>query len=63
MSTLGLETVLIGNIVDGVGLTIITNILELASDGDGFIFAANVLQLTGFLVAGAIAGCVSVWQK
>ena len=56
MSTLRLETVLIGDIVDGVGLTIISNKGEATLDGDGFIFSSDIFQFTFFLMLGTITG-------
>jgi len=56
MGTLGLESVLVGDVVDGVGDTIIGHEGVGAADHDGLLLGAHVLQLTLLLVLLAIAG-------
>lgn len=63
MGTLGLVTVLVGNIFDFVGLAIIADIFEGALHSDGFIFGANVFQVTGLMGTSAIAGFETVIEK
>jgi len=46
MSTLRLETVLIGNIVDGVGHTIIANETVTALNGNSLLLCANIVKFT-----------------
>ncbi|KNC33944.1 hypothetical protein FF38_03536 [Lucilia cuprina] len=60
MSTLGLETVFISNIVDSVGLTIISNEGVRALDDDSFFISTNILQLTLSLSFNTIAGSKTV---
>src|SRR5512143_1428640 len=62
MGTLGLETVFISNIVDGVGLTIISNEGERALDDDGFFISTNVLQLTLSFSFNTITGSISILE-
>ncbi|KNC33943.1 Larval cuticle protein 8 [Lucilia cuprina] len=60
MSTLGLETVSIGNIVDLISLTIITNVRVRTTYGNGFIFGASIFKMTLFLGTLSIAGFYSI---
>jgi len=55
MSSLGLESVLIGDVGDFVGDTIITNEAVGSLDGDGLVLGSNVLQLTSSISGLAIA--------
>jgi len=55
MGTLGLESVLIGDVGDLVGDTIITNEAVGSLDGDGLVLGSNVLQLTSSISGLAIA--------
>ncbi|KRK01272.1 uncharacterized protein Dyak_GE28983 [Drosophila yakuba] len=63
MGTLGLESVLIGDVVDGVGLAIIGHKGEGTLDGEGLQFRASVLQLTLLLSSNTIAGLETVGEQ
>lgn len=56
MSSLGLESVLVGDVVDGVGLAVIGNEGVGSTDDNGLLLGADVLQLALLLVLLAIAG-------
>lgn len=63
MSTLGLETVLIGDVSDGVGDAILTDERELSTDSDSFVLGTGVPQFTLFLSGSTIAGLITVSRK
>jgi len=48
VSTLGLESVLVGDVVHGVGLAIVTDVRELPLGDLGFLVGAGVLEVTLF---------------
>jgi len=58
MGTLGLESVLVSDVVDRVGLAIIGHEGVGSADHDGLLFGADVLELTLLLVLLAVAGLV-----
>lgn len=55
MGALRLETVLIGQVVDGVGLAIVADIGVGAAHHQGLVVSAHVLQLALLLVRLAVA--------
>lgn len=57
--TAGTETVFVGDVVDGVGGAVVTLVGVAALDYAGFLFAAGVLQFSGFLLAYAVFGFVA----
>jgi len=63
MVTLGLETVLIGNIVQGVGLAIGSHPADGSTDAEGFLVGAGVLQLSLLLAGDSITGFVTGREK
>lgn len=60
MGTRGLEAIFISNVVDSVSYTIIGNVCERSTDGDGFVVCASVLEDTGFFSLDSIAGLITV---
>jgi len=56
MSTLGLESVLIGDVVDLVGLAIISNEAVGSTHRDSLVLSSNVVQLTYSLSSLSIGG-------
>lgn len=52
----GLETVLVGDVGEGVLLSIITDPGDGSSHHQGFVLGADVLQLRLLLLGGAVAG-------
>jgi hypothetical protein len=60
MGTLGLEAVLVSDVGDGVDDAIRTGVGVLATDLNGLILRASVLQLGFFLLLDAIGGLKSV---
>jgi len=63
MGTLGLESVLIGDVVDSVGDTIIAQEGERSTDGDGLILGSGVYQMTRLLLLRSIAGLHTVGER
>lgn len=63
MSADRLETVLISNIVDGVGHTIVTDIAERSGDGDALIIGTDILQLAGFLRLNVVVGLEAICAR
>lgn len=63
MGTLGLETVLISDVVDGVNLAIITGVRVWTLNGDSFLFGAQVLDFAGFFWSDAVAGFLAAISK
>lgn len=63
MGALGLEAVLVGDVVDGVGLAIISHEGVGAADHDGLLLGADVLQLSLLLVLFSIAGLQTARRK
>jgi len=60
MGSLGLESVLIGDVVDGVGDTIIGHEGEGSTDGEALVLGSNVVQLTFGLSLLAVASLPAV---
>lgn len=56
MSALRLETILISDIINGIGLTIIANIREWAAYNDCLVISADILQLAFLFMQFAVAG-------
>lgn len=63
MGTLRLESVLVGDVVDGVHLTIITGERVRATDDQGLHIIAQLLQLRLLLALVAIAGLEAVERR
>lgn len=55
MSALGLVAVLIGHIVDGVGLSIVAQVGVEAAHSERILIGSQMLKLTLFLVRFAVA--------
>lgn len=55
MGTLGLEAVLIGQVLNAVGLTIVTDIGIGSADNNSFVIGAHVLQLAFLLMRLSVA--------
>lgn len=56
MSTFGLEAILIGNIINGIGLAIISYKRIWATNHNCLIFGTDIFQLTFLIVGLTIAG-------
>lgn len=59
MSALWLETILVGNIGNGVNGAIFTGVLECSLYCNGLLFSSYILYLSGFAVGNAMAGFVT----
>lgn len=60
MVSLGLETVLVSDVGDGVGLAIIGNVVVRSTDNDGGALGAESLQLSLLNLGHSIAGLKTV---
>lgn len=63
MVSLGLEAVLIGNVVQGIGLTIGSHPADRAADAKGLLIGASVLELSLLLAGDAITGFVTAINR
>lgn len=55
MSALGLETVLVSDVGNGVDLAVGAGVGVLSTDGDGLVVSARVVQLTLLLLPDSVA--------
>jgi len=63
MVALGLEAILIGNIVQGVGLAIGSHPAHGSTDAEGLLVSAGVLQLSLLLAGDSITSFVTESEK
>ena len=59
MSSLRLESIFVGGVLNGVSNTVGSHVGELPLGGDGLVLASGVLELTLFLGGDLVAGLVA----
>lgn len=60
---LGLKTVLVGGVGDGVRDSVGSDVLEGSGHGDGFVFGTGVHNLALLVVGDAVAGLISAQNR